>query len=360
MMKRPQTAGVALLLVLVVLLGGYWGVSWWTSARFTESTNNAYVRADIVRVSAQVEGHISEVLAQDNERVEAGSILVRIQPDAFEARVNQGRADLARAEANVEGITRKLDLQQSLIREAEADLDAAIAGHALAAGELERARGLIAENVASAQHFDRAIAEEKRTSARVAGARAHLLAVQQELDVLAIERQALQAEADLKAAAVRLLEIDVGYTNVRAPISGIVGNRTARTGQFVRPGMHLLAVVPVTDVWIEANFKETQLTRMAPGQPVTITIDTYPGITVNGRIQSMSPASGAEFSLLPPENATGNFSKVVQRIPIRIALPKDHDLAGKLRPGMSAVVSVNTRDDANARDSSGAFASDTE
>ncbi len=342
MTRSRQSLALAIFGGAILLAAGIGVVSWWTSARHIESTNNAYVRADIVRVSAQVEGHIAEVAARDNQQVLAGDLLIRIQPDAFEARRNEGRADLARAQANVEQISRRLQRQQSLIGEAEANLDAATADHALAKSELDRAQGLVAENVTSAQRYDRAAAEEQRSRAAVAAARAHLLAAKQELGVLEVERESLKAEIDQKSAALRLLEIELAYTEVRAPISGMVGNRSAQTGQFVRPGMQLLAIVPMDNVWVEANFKETQLANLAPGQSVKVAIDSFPDVAIEGRVESLSPASGAEFSLLPPQNASGNFSKIVQRIPVRIAIPERHALSGLLRPGMSAVVSVDT------------------
>lgn len=330
-------------------LAAYWGWSWWTTTQFTESTNNAYIRADITTVSAQVEGYVEAVLAQDNQRVRKGDVLVRLQPDTFRARVAQGEAELEKARSAINMIATKLSLQDSLIDEAKAQLDAARAAHDLATAELERAKGLVADNIASAQRYEGAVAAELRTRAEVTGARAHLDGARQQLDVLRMERLTLDAEAKEKVAALNLREIELSYTEVRAPIDGIIGNKSARTGQFVRPGMHLLAIVPSDRPWVIANFKETQLTNMKPGQMVQITVDSYPDVELEGRIESLSPASGAEFSLLPPENATGNFSKIVQRIPIKITLDDTNalngELAGALRPGMSVIVSVDTRQD---------------
>lgn len=324
-------------------LAAYWGWSWWTTARHTESTNNAYVRADITTVSAQVEGYVADVVSQDNQHVKKGDVLIRIQPDAFRARVTQGEAELEQARTAINMISTKLSLQESLIDEAKANLDVARAAHNLAKSELERAKGLVADNVASAQRYEGAVAAELKARAEVTGARAHLDGVRQQLDVLRMERLALDAEAKEKTASLNLLEIELGYTVVRAPIDGVVGNKSARTGQFVRPGMHLLAIVPDDTPWIVANFKETQLTNMKPGQTAQITVDSYPDIKLMGWIDSLSPASGAEFSLLPPENATGNFSKIVQRIPIKIMLDEKNPLEGRLKPGMSVVVNVDTR-----------------
>lgn len=354
MNKSPSSIAAAVLGVALLGLVGYWAADWWTAGRFMESTNNAYVRTDITTVSARVEGYVDDVLVDDNQRVSKGDLLVMIQRDAFRARLAQGKADLDKAVAAVETISGRIGLQDSLIEEARAELEATIADHELTVVELERAEGLVADNVASIQRFDIAKAEELRARARMAGARANLAAVQQERDVLAMERLALNAEAEEKAAALELLQIDLDHTEVRSPIDGIVGNRSVRLGQFLRPGSHLMAVVPTDTLWVVANFKETQLTSMEAGQPAEIAVDSFPDVVLTGTIDSLSPASGAEFSLLPPENATGNFSKIVQRIPIKITLDGDHPLHRSLKPGMSVVVSVDTR---SGRTGNGALAS---
>jgi len=353
MLRNPNAIAIAVLIVLILGIGGYWAIDWWTYGRYRESTNNAYIRADITAVSARVEGYVDDVLVEDNQAVKAGDLLVRLQQDTFLARIAQGRADLDKAIAEVETVASRLGLQDNLIEEAQAKLEAMTADHELAVVDLERAKGLVADNVASAQRFDTAVAEELRARARESGARANLKAVRQERNVLKMERLALSAEADEKAAALELLQIDLSHTDVRAPIDGIVGNRSTRMGQFVRPGSHLMAVVPVDTLWVVANFKETQLTTMEAGQTADISVDTFPDVTLQGSVQSLSPASGAEFSLLPPQNATGNFSKIVQRIPIKITLDGDHPLFQSLRPGMSVVVSVDTRSDGSGALASG-------
>ena len=357
MNKSPSSLAAIALGVTLATLGGYWAIDWWTSDRFKESTNNAYVRADITTVSARVEGYVEDVLVDDNQSVKKGDLLVLIQGDAFRARLAQGKADLDQALAGIETITGRIGLQDNLITEAAAELQAMIADHELSVVELKRAEGLVADNVASIQRFDIAKAEELRARARLTGASANLAAVEQERDVLTMERLALDAEAQEKVAALELLQIDLDHTEVRAPIDGIIGNRSVRLGQFVRPGSHFMALVPTDEYWVIANFKETQLTDMKAGQVVDVAVDTFPDVTVKGTVDSLSPASGAEFSLLPPENATGNFSKVVQRIPIKITLDKAHPLYKSLKPGMSVVVSVDTRSGTSA---SGALASGRE
>ncbi|MDG2243646.1 MAG: HlyD family secretion protein [Rhodospirillaceae bacterium] len=351
MIKNPKSLAIAALGTAMLGLMTYWVLNWWVVGRHLENTNNAYIRTNITTVSARVEGQIDDVLVDDNQRVDKGDLLARIQQDTFRARLAQGLADVAKAEATVNATESKLILQDSLIVEAQADLDAVLADHALAKGELERAKGLVEDNVTSAQRYDIAVAEELRALANVAGARAHFSAARTEREILEMERKALSAEASEKAAALDLLKIDLTYTEVRAPVNGIVGNRSVRTGQYVRPGMHLMALVPTEAPWVVANFKETQLTRVQPGQAAEITVDTYPDITLTGQVESLAPASGAEFSLLPPENATGNFSKIVQRVPIKITLPSEHALKGLLRPGMSVIVNIDTRMDGRSNGS---------
>ncbi|MFL2770230.1 MAG: HlyD family secretion protein [Rhodospirillaceae bacterium] len=343
MSRSPNTIALSVFVILLIGIIGYWTADWWIAGRYIESTNNAYIRSDITTVSARVEGYVEDVLVQDNQEVKAGDLLLRLQRDTFLARIAQGRADLDKALAEFETIASRIALHDSLIAEAQAELEAMIAGHELSVAELERAKGLVADNVASVQRYDTAIAEELGARARKAGARAHLKAVRQQRGILDMDRLALSAEADEKSAALELLQIELSHTEVRAPINGIIGNRSARLGHFVRPGSHFMAIVPIDTIWVVANFKETQMTHIEPGQVAEITIDTFPGIALQGTIQSISPASGAEFSLLPPENATGNFSKIVQRIPIKITLDSEHPLYQNLRPGMSVVVEVDTR-----------------
>ena len=300
------TATTLIFLVLAYFIG-----NWWFISQFIESTNNAYVRAEITRVSSQIEGYVQEILVQDNQKVNKNDILAIIQPDEFQARLSQGKANLEKAKSQAQVVASKINLQESIIKEAKSDLDALIADRKLAMRELERAKGLVKENAASIKLYDKAIAEDTRANAQVEGARAHLTGVNKQKEILEIELSAIRSEITQKSSAVDLLEISLSRTLIRAPISGFIGNRSIRLGQFVRPGTHLLAIVPDKLIWIEANFKETQLRRITKGQKVRIKVDSYPNEELFGKVESLAPASGAEFSLLPPENATGNFSKIV-------------------------------------------------
>lgn len=328
---------------VICVLAAYFLGNWWFVSRFIESTNNAYVRAEITRVSSQVEGYVQEVFVKDNQKVNKKDILAIIQPEEFQARLSQGQANLKKAESEARAVTYKISLQESIIKESKSDLDALIADSNLAKRELERAKGLVKENAASIKLFDKAVAEDTRAKARVEGAKANHTGANKQKEILEIELSALNAEISQKSSAVDLLEISLSRTQIRAPISGFIGNRLIRVGQFVRPGTHLLAIVPDKLIWIEANFKETQLKRIKKGQQVRMKVDSYPNEELFGRVESLAPASGAEFSLLPPENATGNFSKIVQRIPIKIFLEEGFITSGRFKPGMSVTVEVNTK-----------------
>ena len=331
-------------LVVVATLGGaaYFGLAYWFDGRFIESTDNAYVRGDIVAVAPRVSGYVVEVAVEDNQAVEAGDLLFRIDPEDYEARLAQSVAALDAARAARAGLVEERALQEALVGEAEATVTAARAEATRAARERQRADNLVADGWTTQQRHDAAIATETRAQASVAQAEAGLAARRQRLVVLDAEAVRLDATIEQAAAQVRLAEIALEDATVRAPIAGVVGNRHVEVGHYARPGAPLLAIVP-DDVWVVANFRETQLERMTPGQSVVVWIDTFGGREIAGRIESLAPASGAEFSLLPPDNATGNFVRVVQRIPVKITLDEGEDATHGLRPGMSAEVRVDTR-----------------
>ncbi len=332
------------LLLGLVAAGGWAGWQWWTQWRFAEGTDNAYVHSDVTPISPKVAGHVVAVEIADNQQVAAGQVLLRIDDRDYRARLEQARAAVAGAKAALANIDTRLTVQNSVIAGAEAQLEAAAAEAVRARQELTRAQRLVRDDYASRQRLDAdQAAVAKAAAAERAAAAARDAAIGQ-IEVLRAERAVAEAGLWRAEAALAAAEVDLEGTVVRAPVDGVVGNRGVRVGQFVRPGAVLMAVVPLHGVWIEANFKETQIGRLAAGQAVSVAIDAFPGWPVTGRIDSFAPASGAQFSLLPPENASGNFTKVVQRIPVRIALPRDNPLAGLLRPGMSAVVSVDTRD----------------
>ena len=342
MTNTHRTVILASSAALLVAFCGYSLFDWWETWRFIETTDNAFVKADISPISTRVTGYITEVLVEDNQIVTVGDVLARINPNEFEARLEQGQAEFKRYAAALASIKTQIELQRSLIDEAAAELEGDIAEYNRAVQQLERAQGLLAENVTSRQRYDLDVSEERSARARVTAGEARLKATHQKKNILEIEKEKADAELAERSASIQLLQIDLQDTVVRAPVSGMVGNRGVRVGQLVRPGTPLMSVVPVSDVWIVANYKETQLTHLTPGLSAQIGIDAFPDVKLVGRVDSLSPASGAEFSLLPPENASGNFSKVVQRVPVKIVVMPDHPLSGLLRPGMSAIVSIDT------------------
>ncbi|MGE5545695.1 MAG: HlyD family secretion protein [Solirubrobacterales bacterium] len=340
-MKKPVLALVA---VSVVLAGSFAAWRWATEWRWVETTDDAYVEGDITSMAPKVAGIVVEVAVGDNQAVAVGDVLVRVDDTDYRARVAETRAVLAAREAALAQLDDRLAVQVALAQQASAGILAAQADVTRARADFERAQRLVKDDYLSRQRYDTQAAEAARASAGLKGSSAAATAAKHQLAVLEAERDVARAQAEQARAALVQAEADLAATVIRAPVAGSVGNRAVRTGQYVRPGQHLLAVVPLATVWVDANFKETQVGRMRPGHRAIIEVDAYPGVTVEGRVASFSPASGAKFSLLPPENATGNFTKVVQRLPVRIALPPDNPLAGRLRPGLSVTARVDTRD----------------
>lgn len=337
--------------VVLLVLAIYAGGMWWTTWRFQESTDDAYVDSDISLISPKIEGYIKEVRVENNQRVAAGQVLFVIDDSDFRAKLAQAQAAVATEEAAVDTYDSRLELQRAAIAEAKAEIAAADAEEARTQHDYQRYQALMSSAITSRQRFEAAQADDRKAVAAVAQKQAALVAAQDQLTVLRAERDQEKAKRQQARANLQLAQNDLDNTVIRAPVAGIAGNRAGQIGQYVKPGTQLLSLVPLPHVYVTANFKETQLTHMRPGQVAEVTVDAYPDHTLRGRIESFAPASGAEFSLLPPDNATGNFTKIVQRIPIRIALPANGPLARLLRPGLSVEVTVDThRDTAIAAD----------
>jgi membrane fusion protein (multidrug efflux system) len=332
-----------LLLPLILAVGLYGGWNWWHVWRFEQSTDDAYIASDVIIVAPTIEGTIKQVLVRDNEQVQADQVLFIIDPADFVARVNQAEAEAANAEAAAGTLDSRHELQESMIEQAEANLKTAEAEITRAQLDQKRYQSLVTSDVATRQRLETAEADAVKADAALSKARAALAAERRQLRV--IEAQKREAEARLlnAKATAQLARNQLDDTTIRAPVAGVAGNRAGQIGQYVRPGTQLLSLVPLPNVYVTANFKETQLTLMRPGQPAEISVDAYPDQPIIGHIESFAPGSGAQFSLLPPDNATGNFTKIVQRVPVRIAVPADGPLAALLRPGLSVVVTVDTR-----------------
>jgi len=339
-LRRIALAGVAVAALFGV---GYWGHGYWTVGRFEISTDDAYVKADSTTIAPKISGYIGEVLVRDNEPVKAGQILARIDDRDFRVALEQAKADVAAARAAVASKQVQLDAQQSVIDTAKATIEVDKANQTFAEQDNDRYANLAKTGYGSVQNAQSAVA--KIAAARAATERdsAALVTAQKQVDLIKADLAQAQATVAHDEAVQRQAELNLSYAAITAPVDGTVGNRTLRVGQYVQAGTQLMAVVPLASTYIVANFKETQLTDVKPGQKVEVEVDMFPGVKVEGHVDSIAPASGQEFALLPPDNATGNFTKVVQRVPVKIVLAPAHGLAGDLRPGMSVVPTINTK-----------------
>ncbi|MFL5255218.1 MAG: HlyD family secretion protein [Rhodopila sp.] len=348
--RSPKRLGLAGLGALAVIGAGAFGYDWWTTGRFMETTDDAYVGANVTPIAPHIAGFVQQILVTDNQYVDAGQPLLRIDPSDYAAAVGHARAELRAKQGNVDNLEAKRRLQLSLIGGAEADLAARQAQAAFAAQDAERYRSLAMTAAGSRQDDQRAVAGDRAAKAAVLSAQAALGAAGQQLGVLDTELVIAKANVTQAEADLRMAELNLGYTVITAPIAGYVGNRSAQVGSYVAAGTNLLSVVPAHGLWVDANFKEDQIAQMKPGSPATIVADVLPGRSFHGQVISMAPATGAVFSVIPPQNATGNFTKIVQRVPVRILLDADGQDLGLLRAGLSTYVRVNTRPaEANAK-----------
>jgi membrane fusion protein, multidrug efflux system len=322
------------------------GASWWfTEGRYIESTDNAYVQGDIAVLSPRIEGDVAGIKVADNQLVHAGDPLILLDPADWQARLDQATATAAEATAAIETAQRQVGQQQATIDAAQAAIVQAQAEQARASADATRSGSLVAGGWASRQANDQAIADARKANAAVVVAQAQKAAAELQLDVLKAQVVQARARQQNAAAAATLAQNNMSYTVIRAPFDGVAGNRAAELGQHVTPSTQLIAVAPVREqLYVVANFKETQLRRMKPGMKVRLIPDIDPDGAVDGRVDSLAPATGALFSLLPPENATGNFTKVVQRVPVKLVLdPVEAARSGWLRAGLSVTAEVDTR-----------------
>jgi membrane fusion protein, multidrug efflux system len=343
-LKRLGLLGLACTLALAAAGYGYY---WWTVDRFFQSTDDAYVGGDVTPISPHIAGFIAEIPVTDNEHVHAGQLLVRLDDRDVRAAVDHAEAVLAQRAAALAGLRARYEQQQSTIAQNGAELDAKTAQASFAKVDAERYHTLALSNYGSRQDAERTLALDQQAKAAVASAQAAVAAAKQQLSVLDADiaeatAATKQARADLETARLNL-----SYSEIHSPIDGFVGNRAAQVGAYVSPGSHLLTIVPARGLWVDANFKEDQLARMKRGQPATIVADTLPGHVFHGHLASFAPATGAVFSVIPPENATGNFTKIVQRVPVRIALDDDTNL-DRMRPGLSTIATIDTRSEARS------------
>jgi membrane fusion protein (multidrug efflux system) len=337
-LRRLLLAGAA----VALLSGAVWyGWDYWTVGRFLVSTDDAYVKADNTTIAPKVSGYLSAVLVGDNERVKAGQVLARIDDRDFVVALDQAKADVAAAKATVASKQAQLEVQVSVIAAAKATIEVDTAAKTFAGQENKRYTDLAATGYGSVQNAQAAQSRNAGAEAAIQRDQANLVSALKQVDLIKAEFAQAVAASARATALQRQAELNLGYTTVTAPIDGVVGNRTLRTGQFVQAGTQLMSLVPASGAYIIANYKETQLTDVHAGQKVDVAVDMFPGKVVHGHVDSLAPASGQEFALLPPDNATGNFTKVVQRIPVKIAFEGGAPI--ELRPGMSVIPTIETQ-----------------
>jgi len=331
---------------LATLSGGAWAShDWWTVGRYVETTDDAYVGGNVTAIAPHVSGFVAQILAADNERVRSGQVLVRLDPRDFQTALDHAAAVVAARTTEVEGLRARYTLQQSTIRQYEADRVAKAARATFTAQDAERYRNLAQTSAVSRQEAQQSSTLDQEARAAVSSSAAGLEAARQQLKVVEAQIAAARAAEAQARSDLQTARLDLGYTEIRAPIDGYVSNRAAQVGAYVKQGAYLVSVIPAAGLWVDANFKEDQLARIRPGQTATVRTDVLPHQPFHGRVLSVAHGTGAVFSVIPPENATGNFTKIVQRVPVRIAVdPQDAGLE-VLRPGLSITASVDTRSD---------------
>lgn len=338
---KKLVMGVSALAVIAAAV--YYGHNYWTVGRFEVATDDAYIKADNSTIAPKVSGYLAKVLVGDNQTVKAGDVLAVIDDRDYATAVDQAKADVDAARATVDAKKAALVTQQSVIAAAQASIEVDRANETFAEQNDKRYSRLATNGYAPVQTAQQATAQIAANRATTARDIASLEGATKQVDI--IKAEVAQAEAALAhdIAVQRQAELNLSYSKIVAPIDGVVGNRTLRVGQYVQAGTQLMTVVPTKAAYVVANYKETQLTDVRPGQAVDIEVDMFPDHVYHGRVESLAPASGQEFALLPPDNATGNFTKVVQRIPVRIVIDAESAASGDLRPGMSVTPTIDTK-----------------
>ena len=339
LLKRTALGALA---VLGLAAGARYGTAYWQTGRFMVATDDAYVQADNILIAPRVSGYISEVLVTDNQPVKVGQGLARIDDQDYRTALRQAVADRDTAQSEIRTIDAQLILQASTIEQTNQQVTSADAALRFAQQDHARYDALSRSGAGTTQSAQQTESLLVQRAAALLQARAAYAAARQQVDVLQATRTKATAQLEHYRAAEQQARLNLGYTTLTAPMDGTVGARSLRVGQYVQAGTQLMAVVPLDAVYIVANFKETQLTGVRPGQPVVIAVDTFPDASVHGHVDSIAPATGLQFALLPPDNATGNFTKIVQRLPVKITLDRGFE-AGLLRPGMSVEPTIDTK-----------------
>jgi len=343
-LKSPKVRWVLLVAVGAILLAGaWWFIDYQTNGKYLQSTDNAYIEADAVTVAPKIGGYVDRVMVRENQDVRRGQPLVQLDVRDYRAQQSQAEAQIGATLASAETIRAQVAEQRAAVAQAQAQLEAARADAALAVQEVRRYEPLAATGAEPRERLDQLQAQARQARARVEAAEAAVTAAERRIGTLGRQVEQAQSQAQASRAQLESTRLNVESTLLRASISGRVGDLTVRVGQFVQPGTRLMTLVPVEQLFVEANFKETQVGLMRVGQPVRIEVDALPDLELTGRVASFAPGTGSQFSVLPPENATGNFTKIVQRIPVRIAISASPEVRRLLVPGMSVEVIVDTR-----------------
>ncbi|ODT17120.1 MAG: hemolysin D [Kaistia sp. SCN 65-12] len=329
--------------VAAIAAGSYFGHEWWTVGRFMVSTDDAYVGADTSTVAPRLAGYVTEVAVANNSAVKTGDALVYLDDSDQKLAVTAAENLVAAQQAAIARIDRQIEAGRASVAQARTAITVANADAELAVADLERATALAKNQFATQQALQQAKATRDKTAANVQSAKAGLQTAEANVAVLEAQRTEAERALDQDRTTLDQKKLDLEHMVVRAPFDGIVGNRAVQPGQYVATGQRLLAVVPLQDVYVDANFKETQLGRIQPGATASVSVDAFDEKPILGTVESVAPASGAVFSLLPPDNATGNFTKITQRVPVRIRIPAEEAAKGHLRPGLSVVVDIDSR-----------------
>jgi len=341
--KRWRLAVIGSTAAIAIAAGAWYGAQWWITGRYMVSTDDAYVRSHNTTLASKVAGYVVGIPVEDNTEVRAGDVIATIDDGDYRLAVDAAREKVATQQATVDRFARQIAAQQANVEQAKAQLVSAQAAAKKMQLEFDRQQALSARLYASRQTLEQAEANRDQAVAAVQSGQSAIDAADANVDVLkAQQHEAVRTLEELQTALAKA-ERDLSFAVIRAPVDGVFGNRAVQTGDYVQTGQRIASLVPLDEVYVEANFKETQLARLQRGQPVSIAVDALPGHAIDGKVSSLSPASGAVFSLLPPDNATGNFTKIVQRLPVRIDVSADVTAQRLLRTGMSVIVSVNTK-----------------
>jgi membrane fusion protein (multidrug efflux system) len=331
-----------LALGVLVLITTRWNR--WESNAQRQSTDDAYLQADLTPIAAKVAGYVRAMPVQDFERVRAGQVVAEIVDDDYRATVDQLTAAVAAAAAQIEALKAQRGLQSANLQAARAAVAATAANVEQNTRDLARQHRLLETGSSSTEAAEKLQTTRSQLAAQLQQSEAQASAAGRQLDVLAAQQAQAVAAMAAQQANLRIAKINLGYTHILAPQNGVIGQRQVKPGQFVGVGGQITTLTPLPNVWVIANYKETQLTHMAVGQKAEVSVDTFPGRRLNGHVLAFAPGAGSQFSLLPPDNATGNFTKVVQRVAVKIAIDDAGGLADRLRPGMSVVATVETRE----------------